>query len=312
MISVAIIGDIHLSFADADVSYFNDSSYDLILLVGDLSNFNPGHGYRIARRISGLKKAALAIPGNHDTVNLYQLLAEIKRYRVFTEIFGLGQASRTRRLQAEMDGVQLGGYTLNSFHIRGIEFDVITARPFSMGGQGLSFRPYLRRRFGVDTIQISAQLLIELIDRAPSDRVIFLAHNGPFGLGNRSSDIWGCDFLEDEGDYGDIDLQMAVDHARSRNKRVIAVVAGHMHHELKGGGNRRWLLEENGTLYVNSARVPRIFDLAGRKMHHHIRLAFDGATAEVAEQLVPIAPIEMLTVPGTAESRAGSQVSLQK
>jgi hypothetical protein len=29
-----------------------------------------------------------------------------------------------------------------------------------------------------------------------------------------------------------------------------------MHHELQGGGKRRWLVRRDGTAYVNAARVP--------------------------------------------------------
>ena len=57
---------------------------------------------------------------------------------------------------------------------------------------------------------------------------------------------------------------------------MLAVVAGHMHHRLKGGGERRWLVERAGVLYVNAARVPRI-DGDGRR--YHVRLETDGETA---------------------------------
>ena len=111
---------------------------------------------------------------------------------------------------------------------------------------------------------------------------LFLAHNGPSGLGSGRADIWGCDFKKDEGDFGDEDLRLAVDHAQSSGKRVLAVLAGHMHHAIKGGGERRWQIERDGVLYVNAARVPRIFEHEGRHVRHHIAITLSeqGARAE--------------------------------
>ena len=92
--------------------------------------------------------------------------------------------------------------------------------------------------------------------------------HGPAGLGDRADDIWGVDFAPGAGDHGDGDLQTAVAYAQEKGKRVTAVVAGHMHHTLKDGGQRRWHVERDGVHYVNAARVPRI-DLG---WHHHILL----------------------------------------
>jgi uncharacterized protein (TIGR04168 family) len=91
--------------------------------------------------------------------------------------------------------------------------------------------------------------------------VLFLAHNGPSGLGGQAQDLWGRDFDPDGGDWGDADLRGAIEHARGRGLRVLAVLAGHMHWALRGrpGVQRRWQLQERGTLYVNAARVPRVF-----------------------------------------------------
>jgi hypothetical protein len=40
-------------------------------------------------------------------------------------------------------------------------------------------------------------------------------------LGDRKSDIWGCDFRPEEGDFGDPDLRTPVDHARPIGKSVL-------------------------------------------------------------------------------------------
>ena len=69
------------------------------------------------------------------------------------------------------------------------------------------------------------------------------------------------------------------------HKRVLAVVAGHMHHRLKGGGERKWLVESDGVLYVNAARVPRI-EKSGQR--YHVCLETDGERARA--ELVAVSP----------------------
>ena len=154
-----------------------------------------------------------------------------------------------------------------------------------MGGPNLSFRPYLRKVFKVDSIADSSLLINQQIDQSKHKNILFFAHNGPSGLGDKRDNIWGCDFKKDEGDFGDPDLEASIAYARSKDKNVLAVIAGHMHHGLKGGGQRRWYQETNGTHYINAARVPRIFEKRGETLHHHVRLELssDGVSVEPME-----------------------------
>ena len=132
---------------------------------------------------------------------------------------------------------------------------------------------HLRERFGVDSFESSAALLRRRVEQTASDRLVFFAHNGPSGLGERREDIWGCDFRKTAGDFGDADLADAIDHASRSGRRVRAVVAGHMHHQLRGGGARRWQTERDGILYVNAAQVPRIRNRRGAQHRHHVELS---------------------------------------
>ena len=114
--------------------------------------------------------------------------------------------------------------------------------------------------------------------------IIFLSHNGPAGLGAARDDIWGCDFRPSGGDFGDPDLRAVIDYARAQGKTVHAVMAGHMHHRLKRGGERRcWQTTGDGVLYINAARVPRIRRRAEQQPRHHVALTLDehGARAQV-------------------------------
>jgi uncharacterized protein (TIGR04168 family) len=179
------------------------------------------------------------------------------------------------------------GYSRHEFSFGGLDFAILAARPHSMGGPALGCAPYLRRAFGVASMEESAERLKQLVDECPTERILFLAHNGPTGLGEARSDIWGCDFRPAEGDFGDPDLRIAIDHARARSKQILAVVAGHMHHALVGGGERRCLVEQEGLLHVNAARTPRIFVLGEQRLHHHVVLETDGCHTTAEEVLVP-------------------------
>lgn len=286
MVKIAIVGDIHLAFSDDDLAYFNSSAYDLILFVGDLSNYWPRQTFRIATRISRLRKPSLLIPGNHDTVDLFQLISEVKGWRAAAWLFGLGQGAKHRTLQRRLGTAQLGGYSLHPYAFVGCRFDVIAARPFSMGGRELGCAAYLKRRYGVASMQESAALLKQCVDQSDADQLIFLAHNGPFGLGDKRHDIWGCDFAKDESDYGDSDLTEAIGYAAQSGKQVLAVIGGHMHHSLKGGGQRQRHLARDGIHYLNAARVPRIFQRDGETCRHHVALSIDDRTVAVEEVLV--------------------------
>ena len=97
--------------------------------------------------------------------------------------------------------------------------------------------------------------------------------------------MWGCDFRPGGGDWGDPDLEAAIDHALARGKRVLAVVAGHMHHRTKCGNERPWRLDRDGVIYVNAAKVPRIFAADSRVQRHHVALEIGAAGAAVTEVL---------------------------
>jgi len=270
---IAVIGDIHKHWDERDTRYFNESDYDLILIVGDLPGRANGGFERVTRELSGLMKPALLIPGNHDGVTVMQKLAELKQKPKLIERFGRGQAERCDRWREDLRPVELVGYSRHAVEVGGIRLDVVAARPHSMGGPTLAFRPYLRERFGVASLEASAQKLKSIFDDCDNP-ILVLAHNGPTGLGDRATDIWGCDFRPEEGDFGDPDLEAALRHARDSGKTILGVVAGHMHHKLKGRPNetRAWLVERDGIRYINAARVPRTEYGEGVTLRHHVAL----------------------------------------
>ncbi len=281
---IGIVGDVHRQFDQHDVTQCNQSDYDLLLFTGDLANYWHYEGLVVARQMARLQKPALIVPGNHDTLTAPQLLAEIKQWPRLRRWLAWGQPRRLRQWQRALGNVKVGGYSVHPVPGRE-DVDVVAARPFAMGGSVLHCRPQLQRQFGISTMAESAARLCRLVDEAPSQRLIFLAHNGPTGLGSSRDAMWGNDFWPEAGDFGDSDLRQAIDFAQQQGKTVLAVVAGHMHHHVKGGGQRPWQLVRDGIHYINAARVPRIFVVDGRTVHHHICLSLTKDDITVTEQL---------------------------
>jgi uncharacterized protein (TIGR04168 family) len=276
---LAVVGDVHGFWDEADSRYFNQAAYAAVLFTGDLAPLIGS--LPTARGLADLRVPAYLIPGNHDATGALQFLAELRGHERLAALLGVGQRFRVAALRRALGTVKLVGYSLEELNWNGRPLGLIAARPFSMGGDRLHFRAYLQRRYGVRSVDDSAARLCTLVDAAPDD-LLFLAHNGPSGLGAERGDIWGCDFRAAGGDFGDPDLRVAVEHARQRGKTVHAVIAGHMHHGLKGGGKRAWLKQRDGILYVNAARVPRIRERDGRQLRHHVVLTLDGRGARAA------------------------------
>ena len=74
-------------------------------------------------------------------------------------------------------------------------------------------------------------------------------------------------------------------YARAGGKRVLAVIAGHMHLRTKQGVERPWREERDGTVYINSARVPRIFSAADGTRRHHLAMCISANGIVVNEVL---------------------------
>lgn len=275
MFRIGVLGDIHTYIDTADVALFNSTAYDLLLVTGDLGNFRDGEALATAVTLSQLTCPTLLIPGNHDLLSMPQFLAELRGPEALKQLTARGQAGRVAALTAALGPITTGGYSRHVFRTASGALTVIVARPFSFGGPSLACRAYLTATYGVDSLDASAAKLCALVDQTDTRDLLFLAHNGPTGLGNTADALWGCDFRPELGDFGDLDLRSAIDYAQATGRRVCAVVAGHMHHALLTGGQRRWLAQDDGITYVNAARVPRIFTRDGQRLRHHVRLDID-------------------------------------
>jgi uncharacterized protein (TIGR04168 family) len=281
--AVAVIGDLHSAWEVEDIGYFQRADYPLVLVTGDLGHAGSNDARRIARSFAQLAPKVLVMPGNNDAADYPHIRAEITYRRARADLL-LDAVADGDSISPSRGGAQLCGYSLHPLALNRFELTVVAGRPFSMGGPELAFPEALARLHDVHSLRDSTERLCALVDDAISDHLVFLAHNGPAGLGAAPEDLWGRDFHPDAGDWGDLDLSAAIDHARQRGRNVLAVVAGHMHWAVVGQESvtRRWQLQRDGILYVNAARVPRVFTYQGRTVRHHVHLQLgpNGATAE--------------------------------
>jgi uncharacterized protein (TIGR04168 family) len=281
-IRIGVIGDLHTFWDDVDVAQFDRSAYDLLYFTGDLGGGTPDSSLRIARTISRLRKRALVMPGNNDTGDIAELAAELAHRGGLRRLNEVREGAR----DTSGDRISLCGYSTHRLTQGAVDVTLIAGRPHGMGGPDLSFPEHMAAAYGIDSLEASRQRLLSLVDQAQTRNVVFLSHNGPTGLGAAPEDMWGCDFKPGGGDWGDPDLAAAIDHAQRCDKRVLAVVAGHMHLRTKDGQQRPWCVEREGIVYVNAARVPRIFSGAGDVQRHHVALSIGASEVQVREQLV--------------------------
>lgn len=281
--TIGVVGDVHLYWDDEDVAFFNSAGYDLLLFVGDLAAYTQVRGHRVARSLRKIRVPAMCIPGNHDGLHALQLGAEIApRAHRLRNAFCEGQARRCRSLDKALGDVELVAYSQHRLAPAGVPLNVVVGRPHSIGGRRLACLRYLDEAYGVDSMEASIERMKVLIDACDDAPILFLAHNGPSGLGDRADSIWGCDFRKKEEDWGDQDLEEAVRYANGSGRRVLAAVAGHMHRRTKTGKSRPAQVEKDGVLYVNAAEVPRHRQVNGTRQRHHVRLTVtaEEATAE--------------------------------
>ncbi|MEM7437056.1 MAG: metallophosphoesterase [Myxococcota bacterium] len=274
---IALVGDLHGSWDESDVRAFNASDYDLLVFTGDLGSGTAKNGVAMAQSMSRLTKPTVVMPGNNDVPFLPEIAAEFGHQRGLADILELGEATDTRRAQ-----VRLTGYEALVFTLGTQSFTMVTGRPFAMGGNELSFADSLARNYGIRSMEESTSRLHALVDGVETERLIILGHNGPSGLGGSPTDIWGCDFRPEHGDWGDHDLASAIERARGRGLDLL-VVAGHMHHHVLGGGLRQWRAESLGVPHVNPARVPRIYARGDRELRYHVALNLDNGGFDLEE-----------------------------
>ncbi|XP_057967677.1 uncharacterized protein LOC131157492 isoform X2 [Malania oleifera] len=228
---IAVVGDVHDDWSlKEDTRALQFLQPDLVLFTGDFGNEN----VELVRSVANLEMAKAVILGNHDTWTTKQFSATLGEEHV--------------------------GYGRLDFPA--LKLSIVGGRPFSCGGDQLFRKKLLTARYGVADMDGSAKRICKAALPKPEDHsVIFLAHNGPTGLGSKINDICGRDWVFGGGDHGDPDLALAISHLKeTTNLSIPLVVFGHMHKELAhGNGLRRMIVVgTDNTIYLNGAIVPRV------------------------------------------------------
>ncbi|XP_074307127.1 uncharacterized protein LOC141642272 isoform X2 [Silene latifolia] len=263
-----VVGDIHEDWElEQDYKALKCLKPELVLFTGDFGNEN----YELVRSVAKIDMPKAAILGNHDSWDTQKFSSKKKD--------GV-------QLQLEALGEEHVGYGRLDFPA--LKVSVVGGRPFSCGGDNL-FRKKLLKRFGVKTMEESADRIHKAAMETPDNHsIIFLAHNGPTGLGSGPDDICGKDWVGG-GDFGDPDLAQALSLLKeSSNYHVPLVVFGHMHKEMVNGGFRKMIsIGSDGTIYLNAAIVPRVKPLDLGKSRAFTVVDFkDGRVTKVVETWV--------------------------
>lgn len=254
LIKIAVVGDVHDQWEAADGEALRRLGVDLVLFVGDFGNESVG----VVEAIASLDIPKAAILGNHDA---WYTATDWGRQRC--------PYDRTQEdwVQDQLDllGETHVGYSKLDFP----EFNltVVGSRPFSWGGEIWRNADFYRERYGVTGFAESTERIMAAVNNAAYDTIIFLGHNGPVGLGDRAEDPCGKDWEPLGGDFGDADLANAIVQTKNLGKSIPLVTFGHMHHHLRHRKDRLRTpisTSDDGTLYLNSASVPRIIHKGDR------------------------------------------------
>ncbi len=224
---------------------------DGIIFVGDL-----GEGdLRLVKSIKSLPFPTAVILGNHDR--------------------GFDGTGEILKKQISILGDSYCGWSKCDWGLKDIS--VIGARPCSSGG-GFYLSPEVRGAFGEVSLTESVELISDAASLASEKHpLLLLAHSGPSGLGSEADSPCGRDWKSPAIDWGDKDLQLAIDKIR-KNRIPDIVVFGHTHHSLRGGSRYRKTFSKDsyGTVYLNAAYVPRKgISVEGEQLYHFSWIIFD-------------------------------------
>lgn len=243
---IAIVGDVHEQWSNADTKILKKLGVDLVLFVGDFGN----EAIAIVQQIAAVPLPKAVILGNHD---VWYTVGSRKKCPY--------DRTQEDRLQRQLDALGDCHVGFSKLEVPQCNVTVVGARPYSWGGSRWRHRQFYQKRCNVRNFAESTARICATVDAAEHDSLIFLGHNGPAGLGEQSYNICGRDWKRKGGDYGDPDFADAIAHAQRSGRHVALVAFGHMHHELKHDKTRlreRLVVDDHGTVYVNGAQVPRV------------------------------------------------------
>ena len=254
IIKIAVVGDVHDQWQAEDELALKHLGVDLVLFVGDFGN----ESIEIVRQIASINLPKAVILGNHDAWYTASVWGQKK-----------APYDRTKedRVQQQLDLLRETHVGYGKLDFPQFNLSVVGGRPFSWGGSEWKNKNFYRDRYDINNFAESTTRIVTAANNTAYDTIIFIGHNGPTGLGDRPEDTCGRDWQPLSGDHGDPDLAEAIDKVRTLGKSIPLVTFGHMHHRLRHRQDRlRTIINtsQEGTIYLNSACVPRIKAEKGR------------------------------------------------
>ncbi len=258
LIKIAVVGDVHDLWEDEDIIALELLEIDLVLFVGDFGN----ESVDIVKKIASIPLPKAVIMGNHDA------------WFSATE-WGKKKCPYDRniedRVKQQLDilGEFQVGYSKLDFPQ--FKLSVVGGKPFSWGGSEWTCSDFFGKLYNVHNFEQSASKIMNMVEKTQFNHLLFLGHNGPFGLGNQAEDICGKDWNPIGGDFGDRDFQLAIAKSRELGKKISLVTFGHMHHNLRHRQDRlRTIVNQDihNTIYLNAAKVPRIQKTPEQQIRH--------------------------------------------
>ncbi len=248
---IAIAGDLHGLWDAVDDRILERLDPDVVLVVGDLGEGDD----RMSRMVARLPYPVACILGNHDAAR--------------------DTHGEVLRRQLHLLGDVHCGWGVRRLEPPGLA--VVGGRPASSGG-GYVLSAAVRSVWGPVPLETSiARITTAAATVSAQEPLVLLGHVGPTGLGSAAHDVCGRDWCRPARDWGDLDLAAAITRIR-RWRPLPLVVFGHMHHRLRGGGQRRsFLMDCHNTAYLNAAMVPRHGrDEQGRPLRHFAMVHLEG------------------------------------
>jgi uncharacterized protein (TIGR04168 family) len=250
LIKIAVVGDVHNQWEAEDAIALQHLGIDLVLFVGDFGN----EAVDVVRQIAAIDIPKAAIMGNHDA------------WYTATD-WGRKRCPYDRKqedwVQQQLDLLGEAHVGYGKLDFPELQLSVVGSRPFSWGGEAWKNAEFMAERYGVTNFAESIERMVTAANSTAYETIIFMGHNGPTGLGDRAEDPCGKDWQPLGGDYGDPDFASAIAQAKALGKKIPLVTFGHMHHSLRHTKERlRSAIATNpeGTVYLNSASVPRIIE----------------------------------------------------
>jgi uncharacterized protein (TIGR04168 family) len=257
-VKIAVVGDVHELWQEEDEEALHNLGVDLVLFVGDLGN----ESIPVVEKVANLNIPKAVILGNHDAW--------------FTATnFGRQKCPYDRtledRVQQQLDFLADCHVGYGKLDFPEWQFSVVGSRPFSWGGTKWRCEDFYRERYNIKNFAESTTRIMAQVEKTTTNNLIFLGHNGPYGLGKNPEDTCGKDWNPLGGDFGDPDFQEAIALSRQLGKKIILVTFGHMHHSLRHRKDRlRTIInqDEQKTIYLNAASTPRIKKINRETLHN--------------------------------------------